>query len=226
MERGKNVMRQTSLVIDPPDGRIPPLTAEGQRRFAQMTTRNDVGPGVYSPSSYEDLSNTTRCLPRGIPHLPGLYNNNLQIFQNPQYVAVVQEMAHEVQIVPLDRRSHVLPVLRLWGGDSRGHWEGDTLVVNTTNFNGKAAFRGWSADATLTERFTRIDTGTLQYEFTVLDPATWLTPWTVRLLMTKLQGQIYEYACHEGNEGILGVLRGARAQDKAAEQGMEKQKSK
>jgi hypothetical protein len=213
MERGLNVSLQTSLIIDPPSGRLPPLTTEGKERTAQLAARNNVGPNPDSPDSYQDLSNSTRCLPHGVPHTPGLYNNNVQIFQSPEYVGIVQEMVHDVQIVPLVERPHLAPSIRLWGGDSRGRWEGDTLVIDTTNFNSKAPFRGWTAGARLTERYTRIDAHTLQYEFTVLDSSTWTQPWTARLLMGKSGERIYEFACHEGNEGIVGVLKGARAHD-------------
>jgi hypothetical protein len=147
---------------------------------------------------------------------PGAYNNNIQLFQTSGYFAILNEMIHNARIVPLDGRPHGL--VRQWVGDSRGRWEGDTLVIDTTNFLRETLFQGSSANLHLVERFTRLDLDTLQYEFTVEDPMTWTRPWTAQILMAKSQGLVYEYACHEGNYGIYDILAGARARDDAAEE--------
>ena len=145
---------------------------------------------------------------------PGAYNNNFQLFQNAGYVTILNEMVHDARLVPLDGRPH--GNIRQWLGDSRGHWEGDTLVVDTTNFYRETGLAGSTANMHLVERFTRVDADTLLYEFTVDDPSTWTKPWTAQMSMKKSQDQIYEYACHEGNYGMLNMLAGARAQEKAA----------
>ena len=146
--------------------------------------------------------------------LPGAYNNNVHLFQTGDYVAILNEMIHDHRLIPLDGRPHVGPQIRQWMGDSRGHWDGDTLVVDTMNLRG--AFRASSDSLHLIERFTRIDAETLLYEFTVDDPNTWTRPWTVQVPMAKSQEPIYEYACHEGNYSMENVLAGARAQEKSA----------
>jgi hypothetical protein len=151
--------------------------------------------------------------------LPGPYNDNYQIFQGPGYVAVVVEMIHDVRVIPTDGRPHLPDSVRLWRGDSRGHWEGNTLVVETTNFNGKAHFRGATEKMHLIERFTRTAADTLTYEFTVDDPATFAKPWTASIPMVKSDGPIYEYACHEGNYAVPGILAGARLQEKKLAEG-------
>ena len=150
--------------------------------------------------------------------LPEAYNANLQIQQGPGYVAILQEEIHDVRIIPLDGRPHVGPKIRLWMGDPRGRWEGNTLVVDTTNFTDRTNFRGSSENLHVVERFTRAGEDTILYEFTVEDPATWARPWKAELPMVKTQGPIFEYACHEGNYGMANILRGARAQEQAAEE--------
>ena len=147
---------------------------------------------------------------------PGAYNNNVQLFQNAGYVVILNEMVHDARLVPLDGRAH--GNIRQWLGDSRGHWEGDTLVVDTTNFYRGTSLAGSSANMHLVERFTRVDADTLLYEFTVDDPSTWTKPWTAQVPMKKSQDQMYEYACHEGNYALPNMLTGARAQEKAAEE--------
>jgi hypothetical protein len=219
LDYGKTVIKskRTSLIVDPPDGRIPPLTAEAQQRIAaRRAAARSHGPA----DSYEDRGLFERCLTRGVPEglLPGPYNNNMQLFQMPGHVVIVTEMIHDARIVPMDGRPHHSTNVRKWLGDSRGHWDGDTLVVETTNFTDKTSFRGSGANLHLIERFTRLDADTLEYRFTVEDATTWTRPWTVAYPMVRTEGPIYEYACHEGNYGLVGILAGARAQEKAAEE--------
>jgi hypothetical protein len=207
--------RRTSLVVDPPDGKIPALTEEGKKRAAELAAvraRPATGP--------EDRNFWERCLVApnsGPPMLPSAYNNNVQIFQTPDTVTIYNEMINDARIVPLDGRPHVPANIRLWRGDSRGKWDGDTLVVETTNFRDDGVFRGATASMRLVERFRRVDAATLLYEFTVSDPATWTRPWSVALPMKKSGGEVYEYACHEGNYGMVNLLSGARALEKAGE---------
>ncbi len=208
-DRGTKVVstRQTSLVVDPPDGRVPALTVEGQKRATARAARG------YD--SWEDRSLWERCITRGLPMIPGPYNNNYQILQTPGYVVILHEMIHDVRIIPLDGRPHISPAVRQWFGDSRGRWEGNTLVVNTTNFTDKVSFRGSTEGLHLIERFTRTDGGTVKYEFTIDDPKTFTKKWTAAIPMTNTDEQIFEYACHEGNYGMVNLLTGARVQEKA-----------
>ena len=145
--------------------------------------------------------------------VPGGYNNNYQILQAPGYVVILIEMIHDVRIIPVDGRPHASPSIRQWMGDSRGRWDGKTLVVTTTNFTGKTSFRGSSENLKIVERFTRVDAHTIDYEFTIDDPASFSRPWTAAIPMTKTQGPIFEYACHEGNYGMTNLLSGARAEE-------------
>jgi hypothetical protein len=206
-DRGNKVVatRQTSLVVDPPDGRVPALTPEGQKRAAERARRGF--------DSWEDRSLWERCITRGLPMIPGPYNNNYQILQTPGYVVILHEMIHDARIIPLDGRPHVGPNIRQWFGDSRGRWEGATLVVDTTNFTDKANFRGSTKGLHLIERFTRVNADTVKYEFTIDDPTTFTKSWTAAIPMDKTDEQIYEYACHEGNYGMVNLLKGARAQE-------------
>ncbi len=209
--------RRTSLVIDPKDGKIPAMVpAAGERQQErQAATRGHEFDGP------ENRPLPERCLilqGAGPPITPTAYNNNVQITQGDGYVALLIEMGHEARIIPTDGRPHLPPDVRLWKGDSRGHWEGDTLVVETTNFSNKNSFRGSSENMKLIERFRRADADTLIYQFTVEDPDTWARPWTVEIPVTKSQGRLFEYACHEGNYGMAGALAGARAEEKEAEQ--------
>jgi len=217
-DRGTRVVgtKRSSLIIDPPDGRIPSLTASGR---AVAAARAAARRGRGSADGPEDRSFAERCLlfNAGPPLLPGPYNNNLQIVQTRDYVEIANEMIHDVRIVPLDGRPHLPPAIRRWQGDPRGRWEGDTLVVETTNFGDRPGFRGSDAQLRLVERFRRIDAKTLDYQFTVDDPSVFSRPWTVSLPMTASDGPIYEYACHEANYAMTGILRGARAQDKERE---------
>ena len=205
--------RRTSLITDPPDGKIP-WTPEGEKRQAaraEVRQRPAHGP--------EDRSVGERCIlgfNAGPPIVPAGYNQNAQLFQTPDYVVILNEMVHDARIVPLDGRPHVGEDIRQWRGDSRARWEGNTLVVDTANFYHETSLRGSSPNMHLVERFTRVDADTLLYEFTVEDPTTWTSPWTAQISMTKTEDLIYEYACHEGNYGMAGILAGARADDKAA----------
>jgi hypothetical protein len=209
--------RRTSLVIDPKDGKIPSMVpaARERQQERQAATRDHEFDGP------ENRPLPERCLilqGAGPPITPTAYNNNVQITQGEGYVALLIEMGHEARIIPTDGRPHLPPDVRLWKGDSRGHWEGDTLVVETTNFSNKNSFRGSSENMKLIERFRRADADTLIYQFTVEDPDTWARPWTVEIPVTKSQGRLFEYACHEGNYGMAGALAGARAEEKEAEQ--------
>ena len=217
MDRGTRVVgtRRTSLITDPPNGRLPEMTGEGQARRA-------AGRGSFSDqiqSSYTDFSNADRCLMgfnAGPPITPGGYNQNVQIFQTPDQVVLMTEMVHTVRVVPLDGRPALDESLAQWSGDSRGRWEGDTLVVETANFDVDRNWRGASAGMRLEERFTRVDADTLEYEYTVTDPATWVAPWTVNLPMVRSDLPLFEYACHEGNYAMETMLTGARTEDAAA----------
>ena len=214
-DRGTKVVgtKRSSLIVDPPDGRIPPLTASGQ---AVAAARADVRRGRGPADGPEDRSLAERCLlfNAGPPLLPGPYNNNLQIIQTRDYVVIANEMIHDVRIVPLDSRPHLPSEIRRWQGDPRGHWEGDVLVVESTNFSDRTSVRGSDTQLRLVERFRRIDAKTLDYRFTVENPSVFSRPWTVALPMTASDGRIYEYACHEGNYAMTGILRGARAEEK------------
>jgi hypothetical protein len=215
MERGA-LNHRTSLVIDPPDGKIPAMTDAGQARAsalaAERRTKRD--------ESYETLTAYDRCISRSLPGamLPGFYNHNYQIVQTRDYVVILVEMIHDARIVPLDGRPHASAAIRSWLGDSRGRWEGDTLVIETTNVNDKVFERGVlfgvGSDLTLTERFRRTSPDSLDYQFTVNAPTAYTRPWTVATPMARIDGAIYEYACHEGNYSVPNILKGARAQEK------------
>ena len=208
--------RRTSLVIDPPDGRVP------LRPEAEAARRNN---SAHEGDSYEFMSVWDRCITRGVPGgmFPAGYNNAYQILQTPGYVVIHYEMIHEPRIIPIDGSAHLPSGVRSWNGDPRGHWEGNTLVVDTTNYNNK----GWVATSAaagrikgvpqteslhVVERFTPIDANTITYEATIDDPAMFTRPWTVSIPLHRDRAYtIYEYACHEGNRAVEGVLRGARA---------------
>ena len=216
VERGKTIANnRTSIIVDPGDGRLPPLTSDGQRRTeARVEFRRGRGPS----DSWEDRRLAERCIIyRGIPAMPTLYNNNYQIAQTPEYVAIFQEHIHEVRVIPIDGRSHLDDGVRQWLGDSRGHWEGETLVVETTNFHDQALIRGFNGglgeSLRVVERFTRVNADSIDYQFTVIDPTTWTRPWSGSLPMTRSEGLVYEYACHEGNRGMFNLLAGARVEE-------------
>ncbi len=215
---------RTSMIVGP-DGRIPPLTPEAQKRRADLAARNR-GHQFDGP---ENRPLQERCLvmsTEGPPMLPSAYNSNLQIVQGRGRVAIVQEKIHSARIIPTDGSPHLPPGIRQWLGDSRGRWEGDTLVVDTTNFTDKTGFRGSTGNLHLVERFTRVDRDTILYEFTADDPATWVRPWTAQLLLTSVAGPLFEYACHEGNLGMANTLSAARTAEKAAEEAAAKKASK
>jgi hypothetical protein len=216
-DRGTKVVptRRTSLVVDPPDGRLPALTADAQKRLnAQAEARKARGPA----DDPEDRNLWERCIVRGVPTvmLPQPYNNNYQIYQTPNHVVIVAEMIHDARIIPLDGWPHLPSAVRQWMGDPVGRWEGDTLVVESTNFTDKTGYRGTTATLKLVERFTRTAPDVLEYRVTIDDPATFTRSWTVELPARPADGEIYEYACHEANYGLEGILRGARAQEKKA----------
>ena len=217
LDYGKKVMgaRRTSLIVDPPDGRIPALTAEAQARIATARKARSARGSADGP---EDRSMWERCITRGIPEgmLPAGYNNNVQIVQAPGAVVILSEMIHDARIVPLDGRPRSPASITNVMGDSRGRWDGDTLVVETTNFSRSANFRGSSSGLKLTERFSRTDANTLDYEFTVEDPTTWTRPWTAAWSWARSDGPIYEYACHEANYGLKHILQNGRAVDARA----------
>jgi hypothetical protein len=218
-ERGKP-QKQASLVVDPPDGRIPPLTAQAHKLVAYRNAARRSCPCASSAvgchDSWMDESLMDRCITRGAVDsiLPGGYNRGNQIVQSPGYVALRNEMIHETRIIPVDGRPHAPGNIRTWMGDSRGHWEGNTLVVETTNFSGHAPIGGSPTSDALrvVERFTRADANTLNYEVLVDDPQTWTKPWKIAFPMKNdPQYQLYEYACHEGNYYMRNALSGARS---------------
>ena len=218
--------RRTSLIVDPPTGTIPPLTPEAEQREAER--RNASRWLVYniSPQSFDSYQTRTlqeRCLVwrhEGPPMLPASYNDLLQIFQTEDYVVIFQEMSNnDPRIVPLDGRQHLPSTIRQWSGDSRGRWDGETLVVSSNNFNDKIHFSGSSEALHVVERFTRVDDDTIRYEFTVEDPAVWGQSWTAQFPLMKRDGPLYEYACHEGNYDIRHILEVARNLDEGATRG-------
>ena len=231
-EQGTRVVatRRTSLIVDPPNGRLPPLTPTALSRFGSAAHRRlaDVRDGRVPADGPEEMGLSERCLwYRGIPSFPTGYNNNYQIVQNPDYVVMLQEHIHDVRVIPLDGRPHLAPAIRQYAGSSRGRWEGDTLVVETTNLRG-AFIRRWNrpgnslargdlSDALhVVERFARLGPDTLDYEFTVTDPGTFTRPWSGSLPMMRIEGPIFEFACHEGNHGLRNILAGSRADERAA----------
>jgi len=213
-DRGTKVAktRRTSLVIDPRDGKVPPLTPASRERQTERLAANR-GHEFDGP---ENRPMAERCIiwpSTGPPMLPTAYNNNIQIVQAPGYVTILVEMIHDVRIIPLDNRPHLPQNVRQLKGDSSAHWEGDTLVVETTNFTNRTAFRGASENMRVTERFRRVDADTLMYQFTVDDPETFTAPWTAEIPIMKSNGPVFEYACHEGNYAMTGGLAGARAEE-------------
>jgi hypothetical protein len=210
---------QAWLITDPPEGKIPPLTAEARARAA---ARNEARRGRGPADSWEDRSLYDRCISRGLPGsmMPAIYGNSYQILQTPDHVAIRYEMIHETRIIPLDGRPHVSPNVRTYMGDARGHWEGDTLVVETTNFRDEAAYRGANgATLRLIERFRRVGPATVTWSVTVDDPTTWTRPWTFAMPLTMDDTQpVLEYSCHEGNLGLRNILSAARAEERKAEE--------
>ena len=215
LERGKP-SRRTSIVIDPPDGRIPFLNADAQKRAAVAVNARTSGQKPYDGPEALDLYD--RCITRGLPHVifPTIYNNTSQIVQGPGFVAIRYEMIHDTRIIPINSGQHISPSMTQYFGDSRGHWEGDTLVVDVTNFPANIInYRGAGPGLHLTEKFRRISADTVRYEVTVSDPTTFAKPWTAALhLRHSNQPDVFEYACHEGNYAMRNILSGARAAEK------------
>lgn len=209
--------RRTSMISDPPDGVIPALTPEARRALAERTQRLE----QHYAENPEDLPNSERCLVAGFvpPLLPVFYNNTLQIVQTRDAVVIVSEMIHDARIISLTRRTHLPASIKQWAGDSIGRWEGETLVVDTTNFSEKTTFRGSGTGLHLIERFSLSDPNTLKYEFTIDDPASFVRQWTADSQMTRTTQKMYEYACHEANYSMSNVLSGARFSEKQKEKG-------
>lgn len=197
--------RRTSIIVDPPDGTIPPFTTEARRKRAAHAEANRALAGP------EALALRIRCISRDLPMIPTPNNNFLQIVQGAGYVAIIQEMMHEYRLIPLDNRPHVDSRVRGYMGDSSGHWEGNTLVIDTANFIGNDNFYGADENMHLTERLTRTDPNTIVYQFTVNDPTAFTRPWSGELAFRKTAEPVFEYACHEGNYALTDILAGARA---------------
>ena len=223
---GRVESRRTSIVFDPPNGKLPELSPEGK---VQAAAKAEAARRRASADSAQDRSLAERCITwgnEGPPMLGSTYNANLQIVQNSTQLVIAHEIGHANRLIPLDGRPHLAPSIHQLGGDSRGHWEGDTLVVDSTNFNDQTNFRGppstarqdifSDANLHVVERFTLTDPDTITYRFTVTDPTVWTKPWSGELLMKRTKGPIYEYACHEGNYGLANILAGARAAEKSA----------
>jgi hypothetical protein len=207
---------RTSLIVDPLNGKLPPLTVEGQRRAAE---RAEAAKGIGRWDSAESNELDDRCIimaGAGPPMLNTGYNSNYHIVQAPGYVMILVEMIHDARIIPLDGREQPSRNIRQWMGPSRGRWEGNTLVVETTNLNGKNPLRGSSEHMRVTERFTRVADEAILYRFTVEDPSTWTRPWTAEMSMLETVGPLFEHACHEGNYGLYNTLVGARLEEKKA----------
>ncbi len=213
MDRGTRTIgtRRTSLIIDPPNGRIPAMTEAGQARGAERRDYRREHPA----DSWLDRSTFDRCIlgfNTGPPMTPGCYNQNMQVFQTEDHVVILNEMVHDSRIIPINGSPRT--GLGSWTGESRGHWEGDTLVIETQNFTDKTRWRGTAEAMTLVERLTRQDDATLVYTFTVTDEQTWETPWTAEIPMRRSDQPLYEYACHEGNYSMEGILSGARSDER------------
>jgi hypothetical protein len=214
LERG-NPSRRTSMVIDPSDGRVPEITADARARI-QRQVRGSFGNGPWNGP--KDFTLYDRCITRGVPGsmFPAVYNANTRIVQGPGFVAITYEMIHETRIIPVDGRDHIGSTIRQYHGDSRGRWEGDTLVVDARNFSDATNYRGSGKDLHLVERFTRVGANDLRYEVTVEDATTFAKPWTAALNLKTQPEEMFEYACHEGNHAMFNMLSAARAAEKAA----------
>ncbi|HEX5108774.1 MAG TPA: hypothetical protein VFV95_10020 [Vicinamibacterales bacterium] len=200
--------KRTSQIIDPPDGRIPALSPQALERNAARAAARKANPS----NQLEALGNTTRCITMGMPNLFAGYQSYFDITQAPGYVVIRTEMIHEARVIPTDGRPPLSSSIRQLHGDSRGRWEGDTLVVDTTNFSTKSNFRGSSENLHLIERFTRVSPDIVEYRITADDPTTWVRPWTVLINLRRTDEPLVEYACHEGNYGLFGILSAQRAQ--------------
>ena len=203
---------RTSLIVDPPNGRFPPLTPAAKQRAA---VRREYA-AAHPSDGPEDRTLSDRCLHFGAPRLGAGYNSYFQILQTPDHVTILQEMGHEARVIPIDEQPHVDGGIRLWNGNARGRWEGETLVVETTNFSPQSRFQGASENLRMVERFTRVAPDTVRHEVTFDDPTTWTRPWTVMILLKQSQDTLFEYACHEGNYAMHGILAGARVEEAEA----------
>jgi hypothetical protein len=214
-DRGQSIGR-TSLIVDPPTGQYPPLTAEAQKIRAGRAAYQRAHPS----DSYLDRTPTDRCIMyHGVPPVSSGYNNTYQIFQTPGLVAILDENIHHVRMIPLDGRPHLPETLRHWNGESRGRWEGNTLVVETRNFNDKTRLRyGGSENTRAVERYTRVSDDLIDYQYTITDPTVYTRPFTVAFPMPRRDDKIFEYACHEGNHAMIGILNGARDEERRAEE--------
>ena len=218
MDRGlkSGGTRRTSLIVYPPNGRMPSMTPSGQER---AQARRDYAQ-EHPADSWSDFSSGVRCIlgfNAGPPFTPSAYNNNMQLFQTPDTVVVMTEMVNTSRVIPLNGQPHLDPDVLQWSGDSRGYWEGDTLVVETRNFDPKRKWRGTTASTRLVERFTRVDAETLEYAFTVTDPETWTSAWTASVPLVLNPEPMFEYACHEGNYSMPVMLGGARTEELAGD---------
>jgi hypothetical protein len=206
---------RTSLIVDPPDGRFPPYTPAGQKRQAALAAARLARNIVAGP---QDLTADQRCITFGVPRVGGNYSSGgvfglYEIVQTPGYVVLFSEAIHDARIIPLDGRPHLPPSVHTWSGDSRGRWEGGTLVVDTTNFTAAANFYGSSDGLHLTERFTRVAADEIRYEIKVDDPTTWARPWTAMVRLKRTDDPVYEFACHEGNDVTMPAMLGAAQAD-------------
>ena len=238
LDRSQNTLARnlrTSLIVDPPDGRLPPVTAEGQKRAAEVAAARKRMGDTRDAAQNMNLGDRCIMMANTAPMLPMGYMSNYQIVQAPGYVMILAERMHDFRVIPLDGRPHLPSNVRQWKGDSRGRWEGNTLIVDTRNYNSKRpgvgdnsaagqSFLGASEDMRLTEWFTRVDADTIQYRFRIEDPRTWERPWTAELPIVKdsIQGPLFEHACHEGNYSMTNMLTGARKSEKAAEEAAKK----
>jgi hypothetical protein len=221
-DRGTKVTTlRTSLVVDPPDGRVPAVTDEARKRAAEEAKRpahRGAGASGRGTDSWLDRSTFERCITRGMPGAmsPTAYNNNYRITQAPGFVAIEIEMLGGTRVIPTDGRPHISPSMRQWMGHSVGRWEGDTLVVETTNFTDKVLYRGAAENLHLVERFTRVGADEIDYRVTISDPTTFTRPWTIAIPYVNTGEDMFEYACHEGNYGMEGILSGAREEERKA----------
>jgi hypothetical protein len=200
--------RRTSQIIDPPDGRIPALSPQAVQRNAERAAARKANP----PSQIEALGNGTRCISMGMPNLFAGYQSYYDFVQGPDHVVIRTEMIHEARVVPTDGRPHLHSSIRQLHGNSVGRWEGDTLVVDTTNFSARSNFRGSSENLHLVERFTRVSPDLIEYRITADDPTTWVKPWTILVNLRRTDEKMFEYACHEGNYGLAGILSAQKAE--------------
>ena len=204
---------RTSLVVDPSNGRVPPLTDAAQARTeAARAYRRD-----HPADSYTDRNNSDRCITYGVPRIRAGYNSYFQFVQTPDHLAILKELIHDIRIIPIGGQPHLDDRIRQWMGDSRARWEGDTLVVETTNYSEKSNFMGSAQHFRLEERFTRVGPDTLNWELTFSDPTHWTRPWTALIALKKTDDPVFEFACHEGNIAMEGILGGHRAEERAAQ---------